>query len=359
MKRKAKSISPSCYTWKGISSFLSDVVRLLGLAVCIHGMASCSNMDEYGFKDSADALDSYHRYLHSVMQIKSANTTDFCKELKRWTSYTDTVYHVLSKDSLFLKEVDLASRFTDLHDSIRKEMVRLTETWRYSYSDVFKIKRETSSYSSDRELQAAVKEAEPFFLSIDSLPVLAVDKKDLLVRYRHLLAETRAKGFSSKDDMLSYIRLEDVMFRSFLALLYEMDNEPVSDITRETEAICRAIYKAASDKRISAKEAVVYMTMRTVRRLVLNSSACVEDINRKDMKSKAQGNAYLWMIIQPFIGIDEFSIATLTPNDLSCLNYVINQLPKSVRFAKAFGIDQRSLSYLLPQQLLKIYVSSL
>ena len=77
------------------------------------------------------------------------------------------------------------------------------------------------------------------------------------------------------------------------------------------------------------------------------------------MKSKAQGNAYLWMIIQPFISIDQFSIATMTPQEKSSINYVMNQLPRSTQFAKTFDIDQRSLSYLLPQQLMKMYVLSL
>ena len=77
------------------------------------------------------------------------------------------------------------------------------------------------------------------------------------------------------------------------------------------------------------------------------------------MKNKAQGNAYLWMIIQPFISIDQFSIATLTPQERSQFNYVISQLPKSTKFAKTFDIDQRALNYLLPQQLLKMYVLTL
>lgn len=86
-----------------------------------------------------------------------------------------------------------------------------------------------------------------------------------------------------------------------------MDNEPLSDITKDTETICRNIFLAAKDGKISSKDVVVYMSMRTVRRLLQNSAECVENINRLEMKNKAQGNAYLWMIIQPFISIDQFS----------------------------------------------------
>ena len=104
---------------------------------------------------------------------------------------------------------------------------------------------------------------------------------------------------------------------------------------------------------------MVYMSMRTVRRLLQNSVVCVTDINQRDMLSQSQGNAYLWMIIQPFISIDQFAIATLTPREKSDFNYIISRLPKSPRFARVFDIEQSSLNYLLPQQLLKMYILSL
>ena len=75
--------------------------------------------------------------------------------------------------------------------------------------------------------------------------------------------------------------------------------------------------------------------------------------------NKAQGNAYIWMIIQPFISIDQFSLATMTPQERSNFEYIISNLPRSKRFAQIFDIKQRELNYLLPQQLLKIYVLSL
>ena len=224
---------------------------------------------------------------------------------------------------------------------------------------MLKIKEQTSAFHNDKELQEAVSEAQPFFLTLDSLTIIDGDKGNILSAYRNLLKQTKVAGISNKNDMLDFIGKEDILFRSFLAHLYEMDNETLADITQETESICRNIFLAAKDGKINARDAMVYMSMRTVRRLLQNSTACIADINRQQMKSKAQGNAYLWMIIQPFISIDQFSIATLTPQERSQFNYVIAQLPKSTKFAKTFDIDQRALNYLLPQQLLKMYVLTL
>ena len=302
---------------------------------------SCSDDDTLDFQSSEDALKVYQTYLGSLKDMKTSNTAIFCKEANKWRATSDTVFHYLMRDSVFLKDNNCAERFTAIHDSIRFEFLRLTETWRYSYEDVLKIKEQTSVFHDDKELQGAVNEAQPFFLKLDSIPLLESDKASILSNYRKLLKDTKLKGINTKNDMLDFIGKEDIMFRSFLA------------------HICRNIFIAAKEGKIKARDAMVYMSMRTVRRLLQNSTACISDINHQQMKSKAQGNAYLWMIIQPFISIDQFSIATLTPQERSQFNYVISQLPKSTKFAKTFDIDQRALNYLLPQQLLKMYVLTL
>ena len=322
-------------------------------------LPSCSGNDPYDFKDANAAITCYSQYLSEVKNIKTSNTSDFTKELCRWKEVNDTVYHFLLKDSAFSKPHNNATDFVTIHDSVRTEMLRITETWRYSYEDVLKIKEQTSPFQDDKDLQSAVKEAEPFFVSLNDAEVPGDDKETVLFKYRHLLATMKADGINSKDDMLSFIRSEDLMFRTFLDHLYEMDNEPISDITHDTETICRNIFIAAREGKIPAKDVMVYMSMRTVRRLLQNSVVCMTNMNKQDMKNQAQGNAYVWMIIQPFISIDQFAIATLTPQERSNFNYIISHLPKSSRFAKTFNIDQRSLNYLLPQQLLKIYILSL
>ena len=279
---------------------------LLLTAFILFVCSSCSDNDKLDFKSPEDALMAYQEYLNSIKVVTKSNTNEFCKELNNWKEMADTVYHYLMKDSTFIKNIHCANYYASIHDSVRFELIRLTETWRYSYEDVLKIKEQSSVFHDDQD-----------------------------------------------------IAKEDILFRSFLSRLYEMDNEPLSDITMDTETICREIFIAAKNGKIPAREAVIYMSMRTVRRLLQNSTVCITDINKQQMKSKEQGNAYLWMIIQPFISIDQLSIVMLTPNDHGHFSYIMSQLPKSVKFARTFNIDQRALNYLLPQQLLKMYILTL
>ena len=342
-----------------VGNIVLSVLPIFFVLLVLLTMPSCSSRDPYDFKDTADAISCYRAYLSDVKSIQVSNTNDFTKELRKWKEVNDTVYHFLVKDSAFTKPHNKASEYYTIHDSVRTEMLRITETWRYSYEDVLKIKEQSSPFQNDKDLQNAVEEAEPFFVSLNDIEVSSDDKQTVLVKYRQLLSAVRSDGFQNKNDMLNFIKQEDIIFRSFLSHLYEMDNEPLADITRDTELICQSIFIAAREGKISARDVMVYMSMRTVRRLLQNSVVCMTNINKQGMKNQAQGNAYVWMIIQPFISIDQFAIATLTPQERSNFNYIVSQLPKSTRFAKTFDIEQRSLNYLLPQQLLKIYILSL
>jgi len=337
----------------------TKILKSLPLLALMAVLGSCTDSGNYNFKNGDEAISVYQQYLHDVRDLQTSNTKDFTAQLCKWREVNDTVWHYLQKQPEQLAVHGRAGQFADIHDSVRHEMLRLTETWRYSYDDVLKIKEHSSSFRDDKDLQQAVDEAEPVFCSMDSIPLINADKATLLFQYKTFLAGQKNNAFQTKEEVIAFLKQEDQYFRSFLSYLYEMEGESLTEITKNTEAVCMNIFLAAREGRISARDAMVFMSMRTVRRLLQNAVACVSDISTHDMTSQAQGNAYLWMIIQPFISIDQFSIATLTPQEKSNFNYIISRLPKSSRFAKAFDIEQRSLNYLLPQQLLKIYVLSL
>ena len=360
IKKRFKDKWLGRWKWKNSNIVLPTLLLCLVLlifTICI--WQPWADKDEYNFKSKAEALSTYRQYLHEVLETERTNTDDFGTLLKKWKEVNDTVQKYLAKDSVFTVYHNEAGTYFFIHDSIRSEMIRLTETWRYGYGDVLAIKEKTCPYKEDQELMSAVQAAEPFFKSLDANPISISDKQSILMRYRYFLKETKKSGIHSTEELLQFIKQEDFLFRSFLSHLYEMDNEPLVDITKDTESICRNIFLESRAGKIPPRDVIVYMSMRTVRRLLQNSAECVDNINRLQMKDKAQGNAYAWMIIQPFISIDQFSLATMTEQERKQFDYIITQLPKSKKFANTFDIKLRELNYLLPQQLLKIYVLSL
>ncbi len=110
--------------------------------------------------------------------------------------------------------------------------------------------------------------------------------------------------------------MEDFFFRSFLASIDECSALGMADITDMTANICDSIYKEASNGKIKADETITYMSMRTGRRLLLNAKVCHEKLKRGIVKDSQYANAYLWMMLQPYLSIDALAITMLTPEQI-------------------------------------------
>ena len=144
---------------------------------------SCTN-NKYGFSSPEDAIGTYREQLNILRNAKTSNTKDFGMLICKWKETKDTIINYLRKDSVLIKDERVAQSFYGIHDSIRNEMLRLSETWRYDYSDVLTLKEQTSPFKEDKEIQEAVKEAEPFFESLSNTPISQSDKNSILKRYR-------------------------------------------------------------------------------------------------------------------------------------------------------------------------------
>ena len=323
------------------------------------GVRSCTGSGMYDFRTSSQAVDFYREYLTTLRRTPKMNGELFSQEVNRWHETRDTITAFLSRDTTITRESPLAVSFYDINDSIRYEFLRLAETWKCSFNDLIRIKEGTTPFRDDTEIIDASHKASIFFQRLDTMKIAATKKEEAIYKYRLMLSDIEKKGITTSGDLMKFLILEDVCFRSFLEHLYELDGDNISDITETTERICQQIFIQARDGKLDKKEVLTYMSMRTVRRLLQNSTVCVKDIAHRKMRSEVQANAYLWMIIQPFMSIDQLAIAMITPEGRKELEYIAEQLPKSTAFAKAFHIDQKSLSYLLPQQLLKMYIMTL
>lgn len=102
------------------------------------------------------------------------------------------------------------------------------------------------------------------------------------------------------------------MFRIFLTHLDGLTGEDVSDLTKDTERCCSLVFLAAEKKEISYRDAMIYMAMRTNRRIIQNAVACLNDIRGDKVKSRAQAFGYACMILQPYISMDGICMALLS-----------------------------------------------
>lgn len=345
---------------KSYSKTHGQCVKLLAVCLAIVTLASCGEKTGNSmFQAVKNAADAYRSYLSEVRKEENLPTERLIEKINDWQSLRDSVSACIAKDTANCIHANYESEIRGLHDSLRIEFTRLALEKSRTFADVLLIKEKTSQYRQDTELAQAVTDAEPFFRSLDSVAPCHGNAKQTVSIYQSFLANTLKSGIDSKDKMLAFIQEEDQMFRSFLSHLPELADADLSVITRDTEKCCLSIFRSAENGRLSYRDALVYTARRTNRRIILNALACHDDINQGNVKTEAQARAYVWMLLQPYVALDGFSVAILSDMERTTLHAVADRTPQMIaKLNKTAGTDNDQWQ-VLPGVLIKIMLTSI
>ena len=130
-------------------------------------------------------------------------------------------------------------------------------------------------------------------------------------------------------------------------------------ITSGTEDVCKMIAQSSRKGNLPARDAVAYMAVRTNRRIIANAQTCVADIKSGKVTSAEQRTAYFWMILQPFLSIDDFGMAMLSENQRKDLVQLsIDALGTIACLSRSLQMD-KNMTDGLPDMFIKLYISSL
>ena len=345
-----------------ISYFKQQSILAKGIAVCfaIFILASCGkNTDDSMFQTSESAVNAYRTYLSDMRSMETLSTEHLIEAINGWQALRDSVFVRIAKDTANCIHANYESEIRGLHDSLRIEFTRLALEKSRTFADVLLIKEKTSQYRQDTELAQAVTDAESFFRSLDSVAPCHGNAKQTVSAYQSFLANTLKSGIDSKDKMLAFIQEEDRLFRSFLSHLPELADADLSAITRDTEKCCLSIFQSAENGRLSYLDALVYTARRTNRRIILNALACRDDINQGNVKTEAQARAYVWMLLQPYVALDGFSVAVLSDMERTTLHAVADRTPQMIaKLNKTAGTGNDQWQ-VLPGVLIKIMLTSI
>lgn len=291
------------------------------------------------FQTIENAADAYRSYLSEVRKEENLATDRLIEKINDWQSLRDSVYACIAKDTANSIHANYESEIHGLHDSLNIEFTRLAMEKPRTFADVLLIKEKTSRYRQDTELMQSAAEAEPFFKSLDSVPTYKGSANAVVEKYRMFLSKTLKSEMSGKNDMLAFMREEDRLFRSFLEHLPELADADLSSITCDTEKCCLAIFQSAENGRLSYRDALIYTTKRTWR-IILNTLACSDDIIQGSVNAEAQARTHVWMLLQPYVTLDGFSLAVLSDMERKTLHTVANRTPQMIaKLNKAIGTD--------------------
>lgn len=342
----------------------SKITSLMSAACAVAAFsflsASCSQENTVPhFETSGEAVTAYREYLADVQKTKSMEWEDLAASLASWQELRDSVSAALRRDTVRQAHSYPEETFRTVHNSIAAEYQRLVLTTPRTYREVLYLKEQGMPAARREELQRQSEKLQPFFASLDTLPLYKDTPEKALERYDCFLSATLENGIADKRQFLDYLRNENVLFRSYLTRLPELAGTSMSGITEKTEKCCLLAIQSAGKPDFPIEEAVQYLTLRTNRRLLQNATACMKDIGHGRLKSPEQAQAYLWMMMQPLMGMDGERIALLTPEQREALYKLADNMPAAIgRLCDVLGYDKERLEG-MPMLLLKIHLSTL
>ena len=320
---------------------------------------SCTTQNNTSFSSPDKAISEYQRFAQKLTEINQSDTNELVAYICNWQELSDSVFSCISRDPSFDAHFHLTAEFLSTSDSIRANIQRLACSQDRSLKDILYIKNKTNPYRNDTSILKIKNEANTFYEQSCKKMTQPSTSEDAISAYRDFLFEEVQKDISTMHDFFRFIILEDMYFRGFLKNLSDYGSISLSEITSNTETICKKIYEAVSYEKLKPHEVVIYMAIRANNRLLLNARTCIDDIKCGKIKEHEQLTAYQWMIIQPFLSIDGFSVALLTESQINELERIANEfsvLRHQLESGNANTIIQCNE---LTQQILKIYISSL
>ena len=292
------------------------IAKTIAVSIAIFMCASCDSGNGKRLADvKSDPAGTYREYLSDVRKLDNLSIKDLAEHLKQWQTVRDSVFRYLERDTLGRFHSVHIEDCERTHDSIRMEFSRLALSNPCTYKDVLLVKEQVSPHLKDAELHHAAEAIRPFFTSLDSHPAYPGNRQRILAAYRDVLTQTIDYGIHCIADLTMYIEKEDAVFRAFLSRLSDFDGVDLSDITHDTERCCSQVFLAAERNDITYQDAMVYLAMRTNRRLIQNIQTCIDNIREKKVRTPAQAQAYIWMLLQPYSSMDGFCMALLSSEE--------------------------------------------
>ncbi len=332
------------------------------LVVVTFVFSGCNNRPDKGssmYDTPEEALKDYASYLSRIASKDKAEIRELCKLTGEWKTLDDT----LSAKFFSGYETEIPERsdsvYTSLRDSIVGELCRLAESCSRSLADYLVLVTAVSRPPVDTLTTGLLTSVHHFYGSMDRTPTYGLGNKETISRYERFLSDAIDSELTSKADVFTFLRGEDMAFRSFLSHLPALGNIPLIRVRDNTSRMMARIVELASeDKQLfTPSEMVVILTMRNNRRLLQNALQCVNDIRAGKVGRDERASAYLWMLLQPWLSFDSLSFSLMSEAQMKTMSILASETPGCI--AKLgnpkFPIDTEEL----PVLLIRTYISTL
>lgn len=343
-----------------INTVTTRMTVLLFMAITV--LTGCSNKKNvFLFKNASEAINACHTELSEIRKLKEPSINELADKAARWVALQDTTYSLMMNDSTMDFDNPIAIDFYAVSDSIRNEIIRAALSKKRTMKDVLYFKVHTARDRDKTQESEDYKKAVKFYAEADAM-ALYKDLPTTMNEYQKLLGTSTS--LQKEQQLLDFIKKEDVCFRSMMAFLPSVTQEQLRIITQETAEMFDNLYRSASaepEKAVNSR-VMLFLSMRFNRRIVQNAQAVERDVKKNITLNDQQRANYRWMIVQPFLSIDNFSMAAITKEQEKALFDIAEELPKTLSSLDGKDYDKspkdktEKLTTILTEYFLKSYI---
>ncbi len=286
---------------------ITMVIMATTMIICVGCNTHQKSLHFDNPKDAVNACDRFWRIVSSQREnIDIKTVTDFTSQ---WMELQDSTYSCFYRDSAVTIDDEIALKFYIISDSVRNKITRMVLSQPRSLNEAVYYKINTISERKKVLKSKEYQEVMAFYNKIDRNPIISVD--DVIPNYIKLL---QTKSIKQEKDLLVFLEEEDRLFRSLCAHLPAFTQDNLKMITEGTETVFRNLNDEMihSDKEKLITRMNFYLVFRTNRRILQNADACRQDIQKKVKLNQQLTANYKWMLIQPFVTLDEYAMAYMS-----------------------------------------------
>ncbi len=317
-----------------------NIQHLIFMAIIVLAIAltACNSKSKFNFQSTDEAITACRQELSKITPLEKADINLLVAITNNWVELRDSTMMCFVRDSVTQNDTNAVTQFVAVTDSFRTEITRLAMATPRTMADIVQLKVETAEGRKELQKSEDYKKACKFYEQMDDTPLYPTLKITLLA-YDKLLKD--ANPFRKEGEMLDFIQKEDKCFRSLLTFLRYVPDGKLQDITDKTAALFDNLQQTAATRQSGevGERVMMYLTMRFNRRIIQNAERCCNDIKKKEILTTQQANNYRWMVIQPYMAIDNYSAAALTTQQTETLTDMAEELPKMLAYIDGKDYD--------------------
>lgn len=309
-------------------------------------------------RDKEEAFTAYETFKNKLHSSSQLSTNNLLNELQEWKVLEDTVLHFMISDSTLeqSRSIQDMTRCAVTRNDITNEIIRLTDSRLHTYAGIIDIQQNFNEPDLKDKYPDIFHNAEYFFNELTGKARTGKTAHAILAEYADKLLYWKSRGFSSKQDMLEFIKEEDSYFVTFLDHLYEYDSKSVQSIIMGTNHISKLMFQAAKVGILNATELKIYMGIRTNRRLIQNAIKCADAIRLEQIKTPEQATMTVSILLNPYSNYNQICTGIHTTKQIKELHSLGKQIPPLINHLKQQGLIKELSIDSLPNKIIKEHI---